>query len=89
MSDTKTSETDNYTFEHNGETYTFEKSLSVVRTPKFLRANRRRDEVDLAFTVLEEIGGEDVVEVVDSMTEDEFKTFSKALMKELSATFRA
>lgn len=80
--------TKNYTFTHNGETYTFEQSLDVVRSPKWLRANRRRDELDLAFTVIEEIGGEDVVEVIDGMTTEEFKAFTKDLMKELNATFR-
>lgn len=82
------SENQNYSFDHNGETYTFERSLDVVRSPKWLRANRRRDELDLTFTVIEEIGGADVVEAVDSMTPDDFKAFAKAFMKELNATFR-
>lgn len=77
-----------YTFDHDGKTYTFEQSLDVVRSPKWLRANRRRDELDLAFTVIEEIGGDDVVEVIDGMTTEEFKVFTKDLMKELNATFR-
>jgi hypothetical protein len=84
----KTASSENYSFEHNGETYTFEQSLDVVRSPKWLRANRRRDELDLAFTVIEEIGGVDVVEVIDGMTTEEFKVFTKDLMKELNATFR-
>lgn len=85
MSDTTA---DLYTFDHNGVTYTFEKELAVVRSPKWLRANRRRDELDLTFTIIEEIGGDDVVEAVDTMTSDEFKAFGKALMKELSAAFQ-
>lgn len=84
MSDT----TSNYTFEHNGETYTFEHSLDTVRSPKWLRANRRRSELDLAFTILEEIGGDDVAEVVDNMTPAEFEAFSKRLMQEMNAAFR-
>lgn len=80
--------TSNYIFEHNGETYEFESSLDVVRTPKWLRANRRRDELDLTFTILEEIGGDDVIEVVDTMSTEEFQAFGKLLMKELNAAFR-
>lgn len=79
---------DNYTFEFNGKTYTFEGSLDVVRTPKWLRANRRRDELDLTFTILEEIGGADVIEAIDEMSTEEFRDFGKGLMKELNAAFR-
>jgi hypothetical protein len=86
MSDTKTA--DLYSFDHNGETHTFEKSLSVVRSPKWLRANRRRDELDLVFTILEEVAGEDVVEVIDEMDPEEFQAFNKKLLKELSAAFQ-
>lgn len=77
-----------YSFEHAGKTHTFEKPLSVVATPKWLRANRRRDELDLTFTILEEVGGDDVIEVIDEMTPEEFKAFGKKLMKELSAAFQ-
>lgn len=80
---------DRYSFEHNGETLTFEKSFSTVRSPKWLRANRRRDEVDLIFTILEELGGDDVIEAVDTMTTEEFNAaFGKRLMKELGAAFQ-
>jgi hypothetical protein len=85
MSDTTK---DLYTFEHGGKKHTFEKPLSVVATPKWLRANRRRDELDLTFTILEEVGGDDVIEVIDEMTPEEFKAFGKKLMKELSAAFQ-
>ncbi|MDQ0793557.1 hypothetical protein [Streptomyces sp. B1I3] len=74
----------NFKFEHNGETYEFEKDFSVARSPRWLRANRRRDGMDLVFTLLEEIGGEDVAEAVDTMTEKEFEDFSKKVMKEFS-----
>lgn len=79
---------DFYTFEHDGQTYTFEQPFAVVRSPRWLRANRRRDELDLAFTILEEIGGDDVVEVIDNMTEDEFATFANDLNKAMGASFR-
>lgn len=81
-------QSDLYTFEHDGKTYTFERPFAVVRTPKWLRANRRRDELDLAFTVLETIGGDEVLDVIDSMTEDEFKAFAVGLNKAMSATFQ-
>ncbi|MFE9497265.1 hypothetical protein [Streptomyces collinus] len=74
----------NFKFEHNGEEYEFEKDFSVVRSPKWLRANRRRDEVDLVFTIIEELGGDDVCDVVDEMDEAEFQTFVKAVMKQFS-----
>lgn len=73
-----------FKFEHNGKEYEFEKDFSVARSPKWLRANRRRDEVDLVFTILEDIGGDEVCEAVDAMTEDEFQAFVKNVMKEFS-----
>lgn len=79
---------DLFSFEHDAETYTFERSFDVVRSPRWLRANRRRDELDLAFTILEEIAGDDALEAIDSMDEDQFLALSKSLNKELSKTFR-
>lgn len=79
---------DLFSFEHGGETYTFEQPFDVVRSPRWLRANRRRDELDLAFTILEEIAGDDALEAIDTMNEDEFAELSKKLNKELSKTFR-
>jgi len=76
----------NFTFEHNGETYTFEKGFEEVRSPRWLRANRRRDELDLAFTILEAIAGDDALEAIDSMNEDEFMALSKRLTKEMGAS---
>lgn len=76
--------TKTFTFEHKGETVAFEKDFSEVRSPRWLRANRRRDEVDLIFTIIEDIGGEAVCEAVDEMNEEEFQTFVKAVMKEFS-----
>lgn len=79
---------DLFSFEKDGNTYTFERSFDVVRSPRWLRANRRRDELDLAFTILEELAGDDALEAIDEMDEDEFAALSKALNKELSKTFR-
>lgn len=77
-----------FTFEHDGETYTFEKPFSEVRTPRWLRANRRRDELDLAFTVLETLAGDEALAAIDTMDEDEFASLNERLHKELTATFR-
>jgi hypothetical protein len=79
---------DFYTFEFKGETYTFEKPLSVVRSPRWLRANRRRDELDFAFTLLEEVAGDEVLDVTDSMTEGEFAAFSRDLNRAVNASFQ-
>lgn len=73
-----------FTFEHNGKEVSFEKDFSTVRSPRWLRANRRRDEVDLIFTIIEDIGGEAVCEAVDEMNEEEFQKFVKTVMKEFS-----
>lgn len=73
-----------YSFEFNGKTYTFEKPFEAIATPKWLRANRRRDELDLAFTMIEEIAGDSVLEAIDEMTQEEFKEFSVAMNKAMS-----
>lgn len=80
--------TKNFTFEHDGKTYEFEKPFDVVRSPRWLRANRRRDELDLAFTIIEELAGDDALDAIDSMTEDEFAELAARMNKEMSATFQ-
>lgn len=79
---------DLYTFEHDGKTYTFERPFAVVRSPRWLRANRRRDELDLAFTILEEIAGEEILDVTDAMSEEDFFAFARDLNKALTASFQ-
>lgn len=74
----------NFKFEHNGETIEFEKDLSAVATPRWLRVNRNRDDLDQLFTLIEEFGGEDAVAAVDEMDADEFARFNDALGKELT-----
>lgn len=76
----------NFTFEHNGETIEFEHDLAEVRSPRWLRANRRRDELDLIFTIVEDFGGPAVEAAVDDMNEDEFSRFSRALNAALGAS---
>lgn len=79
---------DLFSFDHDGKTYTFERPFAVVRSPRWLRANRRRDELDLAFTILEEIGGDEVLDVIDSMSEQEFAAFAVNLNKAMGASFQ-
>lgn len=76
---------ENYTFEYDGKTYTFEKSLDLVDTPKWARANRRRDQVDLFFTLIEEVAGDECLEAIDKMTPKEFEKFSEDFGKARSA----
>lgn len=64
---------DLFGFTHDGKTYTFERPLSVVTRPGWLRKNRRRDELDLAFTILEEIAGDEALDAIDKMGDDEFR----------------
>lgn len=63
-----------FSFEHDGETYKFEGSLAEVTKPGFIRKMRKADEVDLLFTMFEMIAGDEALEVIDSMSTDEFKT---------------
>lgn len=71
----------NFTFDHKGETVEFEGNLAEVRSPRWLRANRRRDELDLIFTILEEFGGRAVLAAVDDMSEADFSAFQLTLNK--------
>lgn len=73
-----------FTFVHNGETYTLPNPVSIVRAPKFMRANRRRSDLDLTWTIIEALAGgpdEDLMEVFDEMSEKEFGEISKRLGK--------
>jgi hypothetical protein len=81
-----------FSFTHKGKTYTFEKPFDVVRNPGFQRAHRRRDPLDLTFTMIEELAGDDqeILDVIDSMTPTEFENLSnrmgKALMTSVTGT---
>lgn len=81
-----------FSFTHKGKTYTFQKPFDVVRNPGFQRAHRRRDPLDLTFTMIEELAGDDeeILAVIDSMNPDEFQDLSnrmgKALMTSVGGT---
>lgn len=72
-------ELEHFSFEHDGKTYEFEGSLALLGKPGFIRKNRNKDEIDILFTLLEEIAGDDALEVIDDMEVEEFEAFSKAL----------
>lgn len=86
MTDKKTPET--FSFEHDGKTFHFEHSLDKVRKPGWLRKNRRRDEMDLAFTILEEVAGDEALEAIDEMDQDEFIALMSRLNDEINASFQ-
>lgn len=48
-----------FSFEHDGETYTFPSATLDVLTPGFIRKNRRRDETDYFMTIVEALCGQD------------------------------
>lgn len=77
-----------FTFTHNGETYTFAESLEKVATGRWLRTNRRRDQLDLAFTVCEEIAGEEALAAIDDMDHKELAAFAERLGDELGELFQ-
>lgn len=66
-----------YSFEFDGETYTFEKSLKEILKPVFIRKNRHRDEADMIFTMLEEVAGDDALAAIDEMELEDFAVFSE------------
>lgn len=75
---------DRFSFTHDGETYTLKPTYEVL-TPGFIRKNRRRDEVDAFFTMLEELVDdydrlEDrsaTLEAVDGMSRGQFAILMK------------
>lgn len=72
-----------FTFTHKGETYTLPKPVATVRAPKFMRANRRRSDLDLTWTIIEALADDDddIMDVFDDMDEKEFERVSKRLGK--------
>lgn len=66
-----------FSFSHNGETYTFEKPTVEALAPGFLRANRRRSPLDFQFTVFEHLAGDKILDVIDSMTREQYQQLSR------------
>jgi|SRR5690348_13023477 len=84
--DHKTAQGDRFSFTHAGETHTARPYLDVL-TPKWLRANRRRDETDFAFTLLEALfeGDEGAMDALDSMSWPKFNETAGAVMADMKA----
>lgn len=81
--------TECFSFEHDGETHTFQPTYDVL-TPGFLRENRRRDEIDAFFTMVEALvpegqEGRDMLDLIDNMSRQEFR----ALMEDFYAYMEA
>lgn len=76
-----------FSFTHKGKTYTFPKPMSDVRAPAFQRANRRRDQIDLVYTVIEHLADDDqsILDAIDSMTEAEFQALNLRMGKALQS----
>lgn len=78
--------TDAFSFEHDGETYTFKPTFDIL-TPGFLRKNRRREEVDAFFTMVEALVVDDEqLDVIDNMSRDEFQQLMKDFYGYLEAS---
>jgi hypothetical protein len=80
-----------FTFTHKGKSYTFPNPVSAVTSPGFLRANRRRDELDLSFTIIEILADNDpdILAAIDSMPLAEFNRLSRRLSKTISEGMEA
>lgn len=75
-----------FTFTFRGKSYTTA-PLSEVVTPGFLRANRRRDQVDQVFTLFEALLPEKVLEAtIDVMTREEFNAVGDELREFMEAS---
>lgn len=85
-SDHKSSDEDRYTFTHSGESFTARPYLEVL-TPKWLRANRRRDEMDFAFTLLEALYEDNpkALDALDSMGWTKFNATAGAVLDDMKA----
>lgn len=73
--------TGNFSFVHKGKTFVFPNSVAIIRQPKFQRANRRRDPLDLGFTMIEALAGDDqeILDAIDEMDEKEFAELDRRL----------
>ena len=83
----KTSITDDcFTFEHGGEKFTSQ-PLREVLTPKYLRHNRRREETDFFFTLIEDLfeGDEEATSAIDDMSWREMNAVQAELMRSMKA----
>ncbi|HEY9265510.1 MAG TPA: hypothetical protein VIQ11_12990 [Mycobacterium sp.] len=80
-----------FSFTHKGKKYTFPKPFDVVRAPGFMRQNRRRDPLDLTFTMIEALADddEDLLAVIDGMEPAEFQSLSTRMGQALQSSVGA
>lgn len=78
----KSENVDCFTFTHDGVEHTLRPTYDVL-TPGFMRANRRRDDLDAFFTILEALADADTLDVIDNMTRAEFKDLQDDFYKHL------
>lgn len=81
--------TECFSFEHEEQTYTLQPTYDVL-TPGFLRANRRRDDLDAFFTMIEALvpegkEGREVLDVIDNMTRAEFTKLMEKFFEYMEA----
>jgi len=75
---------DCFSFEHDGETYTLKRTIDHI-TPGFLRKNRKLDDLDAFFTILEELADDEQLAVIDGMSTPEFGQLNRDFYKHLGA----
>lgn len=81
--DRKAKTEDAFSFTHDGETYTLKPTYDVL-TPGWFRANRRRDDMDAFFTIMESLADEETLEkTVDAMSKKQFEQLQKDFYKHL------
>ena len=70
-----------FSFDVDGKTYTFEKSLAKVRSFGWQRKHRHLSDEDKMFLVFEECAGDDALEALDGldMASEEFQQLAKQL----------
>lgn len=74
-----------FSFEAEGETFTFIKPTSDVVTPGWVRKHRTMTDVDQFFTLLEELADEDTLDVLDNLPQKEFERINEEFFEHLGA----
>lgn len=83
-----TDEPEAFTFEHDGETYSFKPTKSVL-TPGFVRKHRHSDGGDIVYTLIELLTDEDALDVLDNMSFEDNRAVIKAFDKHVEALMGA
>lgn len=80
-----------FTFDHEGVTFTSTRPVSEVLSPGFIRRHRRLPEIDLYFTMIEELfaGNKAAVGVIDGMDWASLGALTKRLEQHMQATIGA